>query len=118
MFFSDEEAMRLIRIDSLANDSPRDKWQESGKEGILLFQVSQWAKSPKKQSVGAYFLVLYYECRINKNTLSQTVFFLTILPIRAVVQWYSIELSSHSPFFVTNGLCKSYKICLMSTDHG
>jgi len=33
---------------------------------------SQWAKSPKKQSVGVYFTV--FECRINKNALLQIVF--------------------------------------------
>jgi len=41
---------------------------------------SQWAKSPKKQSVGCIFdnMALYFECRINKALL-QTVF-LVILP--------------------------------------
>jgi len=37
---------------------------------------AQWAKSPKRQSVGVYFdMALYFECRINKNTLLQTVLF-------------------------------------------
>jgi len=37
--------------------------------------VTQWAKSPKKQSVGVYFLQhsTVFECRINKNALLQTV---------------------------------------------
>jgi len=42
---------------------------------------SQWAKSPKKQSVRVYVfdnMALHFECRIN-NALLQTVF-LTILP--------------------------------------
>jgi len=28
--------------------------------------LTQWAKSPKKQSVGVYNMALYFECRINK----------------------------------------------------
>jgi len=36
--------------------------------------VSQWAKSPKKQSVECIFdnMALYFECLINKNALLQT----------------------------------------------
>jgi len=37
--------------------------------------ISQWAKSPKKQSVGVFDnMALYFQCRINKNALLQTFF--------------------------------------------
>jgi len=48
----------------------------------LYFLHSQWAKSPKKQSVGVLYFdntELYFECRFNKNVLLETVF-LAILP--------------------------------------
>jgi len=37
--------------------------------------LTQWAKSPKKQSVGQYSnMALYFECRINKTVLFHIVF--------------------------------------------
>jgi len=44
-------------------------------------ESTQWAKSPKKQSLRVYFdnMALYFECRININAILQTVF-LAILP--------------------------------------
>jgi len=47
----------------------------------LVLLITQWAKSPKKQSVGVYLrhYALYFVCQINKNALLQTVI-LAILP--------------------------------------
>jgi len=42
----------------------------------MYLMVSQWAKSPKKQSVGVY---------INENTLLLDCFFLAILPTGVVL---------------------------------
>jgi len=42
------------------------------KEGIKYnLTLTQWGKSPKKQSVGVDFdnMTLYFECRIDKNAL-------------------------------------------------
>jgi len=49
---------------------------------VNIYEVtSQWAKSPKKQSVGVCIfdnMALYFECRIQKRTPSDC--FLAILP--------------------------------------
>jgi len=44
-----------------------------GKTNVLsdvVLSLTQWEKLSKKQSVGVYFdnMVLYFECRINKNS--------------------------------------------------
>jgi len=50
---------------------------------VLILQhclnLTQWAKSPKKQSVGVYFLTIWHCILSAKNALLQTVF-LAILP--------------------------------------
>jgi len=42
---------------------------------LLLVKITQWAKSPKKQSVGVYNMALYFECRIKKKCTPSECFF-------------------------------------------
>jgi len=63
-------------------------------------QITQWAKSPKKQSVGVYSL--YFECQINQNALLQTVF-LMILPTGSLI--LSIQIVTvHTALFMFDWL--------------
>jgi len=58
------------------------------------FCLSQWEKSPKKQSVEVYFnnMALYFECRINKNARYFLIFWLIFI----FKDWKALDLAKSS----------------------